>query len=56
MIAERFKFYKWIKREDESVADFMVALCKFSEHCQFGDFLDQTLQDMLVCGLKNATA
>ena len=53
VIAERFKFYIRIQREDESVADFMAALRKLSEHCQFGDFLDQALRDMLVCGLKN---
>ena len=56
VIAEQFKFYKRIQREDESVADFMAALRKLSEHCQFGDFLDQTLRDMLVCGLKNTAA
>ena len=56
VIAERFKFYKWIQRKDESVADLMAALRKLSEHCQFGDFLDQALRDMLVCGLKNTAA
>ena len=56
VIAKRFKFYKRIQREDESVADFMAALSKLSEHCQFGDFLDQSLRDMLVCGLKNTAA
>ena len=56
VIAECFKFYKRIQREDESVAGFMAALCRLSEHCQFGDFVDQALRDMLVCELKNTAA
>ena len=56
VIAERFKVYKRIQREDESVVDVMAALRKLSEHCQFGDFLDQALRDMLGCGLKNTAA
>ena len=33
------------------VAEFVVALRKITEHCEFGTFLDDLLQDCLVCGV-----
>ena len=51
MIAERFKFHKCSQREVETVAEYVVALKQFSTYCEFGDFLNDALQDHLVCGL-----
>ena len=53
VIAERFRFHKRCQEEGESVTMFMAALRKLAEHCEFGDGLNDTLRDRLVCGLRN---
>ena len=53
VIAERFRFHKRGQEEGESVTMFMAALRKLAEHCEFGDGLNDTLRDRLVCGLRN---
>lgn len=52
-IAERFRFHKRDQKVDESVQEYNVALRKLSEHCNFGDNLNDSLRDMFVCGLRN---
>ena len=34
----------------------LTALRKLAEHCKFGDMLNDTLRDRLVCGLRNEAA
>ena len=53
VIAERFKFHKRDQHEGESVSQYLAALRKLAEKCDFNDFLDQALRDKLVCGLRN---
>lgn len=53
VIAERFRFHKRDQKQGESVTDFNVSLRKLSEHCKFGQSLNDTLRDRLVCGLLN---
>ncbi|XP_045194815.2 uncharacterized protein K02A2.6-like [Mercenaria mercenaria] len=52
-IAERFRFYKRDQRAGESVQDFNISLRKLSQHCNFGDGLNEALRDRFVCGLRN---
>ncbi|XP_033733598.1 uncharacterized protein K02A2.6-like [Pecten maximus] len=52
VIAERYRFHKRDQREGESIRDYNAALRKLSENCTFGDTLNDTLRDRLVCGLK----
>ncbi|XP_069139325.1 uncharacterized protein [Argopecten irradians] len=52
VIAERFRFQKRDQREGESIRDYNAALRKLSENCSFGEFLNDTLGDRLVCELK----
>ena len=52
IIAERFKFHRRNQCDGESVAQYIAELRKFSEHCEFRDYLDQALCDRLVCGLS----
>ena len=54
-IAERFKFFKRVQQEKESVADYIAELRKLSKTCNFGDYLDTALRDQLVCGLNELT-
>ena len=50
VIAERFKFYKRLQCEEESIAEYSVMLKPLSTHSDFGSFLNDTLRDQLVCG------
>ncbi|KAI5622218.1 hypothetical protein C0J50_18226 [Silurus asotus] len=52
VIAERFRFHRRNQLEGVSVAVFVAVLKKLAEHCEFGDVLNDTLQDRLVCGLR----
>lgn len=51
LIAERFRFHKRNQNEGESIASYVAELKKLSEHCQFGDGLNDALRDRLVCGI-----
>ncbi|XP_039519644.1 uncharacterized protein K02A2.6-like [Pimephales promelas] len=53
VIAERFRFHKRNQEEGETITMFVAALKKLSEHCEFGDVLNDTLRDRLVCGLRS---
>ena len=52
-IVERFKFHSRNRKEGEGVAAHVARLCKLIEHCNFGETLEDTLWDRLVCGISN---
>ena len=52
LIAQRYKFYERCQKEDESLAEYMAALRKLTEHCKFDNFLEQAIRDKYVCGIK----
>ena len=52
--AERHKFYQRRQETAENVAEYLAALRKCAEHCNFADFLQQALQDTFVCGLNSS--
>ncbi|XP_033760675.1 uncharacterized protein LOC117342589 [Pecten maximus] len=51
-IAERFRFHKREQRPGEDVMTYVAELRKLSIHCNFGDTLQITIRDRLVCGLR----
>ena len=51
VIAERFKFHKRDQKEGETIAQYVAALRKLADTCEFEAFLEQALRDRLVCGL-----
>ena len=51
LIAERFLFYRGDRTTEESVFEFLAELRRLASHCEFGQFLDEALRDILVCGL-----
>lgn len=55
VIAERFRFHKREQRKGESIREYLAAIRKLSEHCEFGTNLSDSLRDRLVCGLKSET-
>lgn len=50
---QRLRFHGHSQLEGESGIIFVAALCKLTEHCKFRDVLNDSLRDILVCGLKN---
>ena len=52
VIAKQFQFHKRTQKEEESVAEYVAELKRLSIHCQFEAYLNDALQDRLVCGLR----
>ena len=52
-IAERYRFFKRDRKTGETVAEYLAILRKLSEHCEFGEKLEEYLRDRLVCGLNS---
>ena len=53
VIGERFRFYKRDQLSGETINDYVVEIRRLTEHCNFGNMLDQMLRDRFVCGLYN---
>lgn len=53
VIAERFRFNRRQQLDGKSVNEYVVKLRKVAEHCEFGENLNDTLRDRIVCGLNN---
>lgn len=51
--AERFRFYKRQQNEGENIMTYVAELRKHTEHCNFGDYLNDALRDQLVCGIRS---
>ena len=51
LIVQRFKFNSRTQQPGESVASYVAELRKLSEHCGYGQSLDEMLRDRLVCGM-----
>ena len=41
------------REKSETVVEYVAALRKLAEHCNFGETLDEMLRDRLVCGIAN---
>ena len=53
VIFERFKFHNRERQEGKSVTGYVAELRKQSEHCNFGETVEDMIGDRLVCGVKN---
>ena len=56
VIAERYRFHRRDQAAGETIADFVAELRKLTTHCKFEDttdFLDESLRDGFVCGLRS---
>ena len=54
VVVQRYQFNSRQRATSETVAEYVAALRKLAEHCNFGDTLDEMLRDRLVCGIANA--
>jgi hypothetical protein len=48
-----FNFHSRCRSQGESVSNFVAELKKLSEHCGFGESLNDMLRDRLVCGIND---
>ena len=53
MILQRFKFGSRRQKPGEPIANFVSDLRRLSEHCDFGETLDDMLRDRIVCGIAD---
>ena len=53
-VMQRFRFNSRVRRDGESIADYVAELRKLAEFCNYGDSLDKMLRDRLVWGVKDA--
>lgn len=53
VILERFEFHKSKQENNELVKDYIVRLRKKAANCKFGEFLDESLRDKLILGVKD---
>ncbi len=51
-IVQRFKFNSRNRQPNETVADYVAVLRELAQHCNYGDKLQETLRDRLVCGIE----
>ena len=52
-IAERFRFNKRDRKSGESISSYVAELRRLSEHCEYGNNLNDMMRDRLVCGVQN---
>ena len=52
-IAQRYIFFKRDRRAGENVKEYVAELRKLSEHCNFGNNLQESIRDKFVCGLND---
>ena len=50
---QRFCFNSRTRQAGESVAAYLTELKKLSEHCAYGDSLNDMLRDRIVCGIQD---
>lgn len=53
IIAERYKFYRAIQEDHETIHDFVARIKKLTAYCEFGSSLTDSLRDRFVCGVRN---
>ncbi|UYV85151.1 K02A2.6-like [Cordylochernes scorpioides] len=54
IVVERFIFFKRMQLKEESISDYFVEIKRLASSCNFGNFLEDSLRDKMVCGLYNA--
>ncbi|XP_065895806.1 uncharacterized protein [Dysidea avara] len=55
VIVQCFQFNSRQRASNETVAEYMAALRKLAEHCNYGHSLNEMLGDRLVCRIANPT-
>ena len=53
VIAERFRFYRWLQAPGESFASYVAELKNLARNCAFEGYLETALRDQFVCGIRS---
>ncbi|XP_026325937.1 uncharacterized protein LOC113234708 [Hyposmocoma kahamanoa] len=54
-LAERYKFRHRTQNSGETIAEYITVLKRMSKTCEFGNWLEESLRDQLVCGIISDT-
>ena len=52
-IIQRYTFNSRSRKEGDSIAMYVAELKKLSMECEYGDSLNETIRDCLVCGVND---
>ena len=52
-VAESYRFHRCFQEENETVPVYSARLRHFASSCNFGEFLNRSLRDQFVCGIRN---
>ena len=52
LIMQRYLFNSRVRASGESIASYVAALRKLTEHCSYGDAMEEMIRDRLVCGVN----
>ncbi|KAM3958622.1 LOW QUALITY PROTEIN: uncharacterized protein ACR2FA_007382 [Aphomia sociella] len=52
IVVERYKFKQRKQGSSETVSDYVAVLKKISNTCEFGAWLEDSLRDQFVCGIR----
>jgi hypothetical protein len=52
-VAESFKFHRCVQDEKDTVAEFCARLRGMAATCNFGQFLNRSLRDQFISGIRN---
>ena len=52
-VAESYRFHRCFQEENESVSSYSARLRHLASTCNFGEFLNRSLRDQFVCGIRN---
>ncbi|XP_052758233.1 uncharacterized protein LOC128202328 [Galleria mellonella] len=55
VLAERYKFRQRQQRAGETLAEYIAALKKMSDKCEFGRWWNESLCDQFIFGIRNET-
>ena len=53
LIMQRYLFNSRVRASGESIASYVAALCKLTEHCSYCDAMEEMFRDGLVCGVNH---
>ena len=52
-VAKTYRCHRCIQEESESISDYSARLRRYASTCNFGGFLNRSLRDQFVCGIRN---
>ena len=53
IVAERFYFHQRSQGPTETIAEYIAELRRLAKSCEYGEFLEESLRDRLVCGVRS---